>query len=146
MHCAIYPAYHTVSGISGEVVGIKFSNQKNSMDPSDKGRVNGITLGRVIGKKVAEMVAPDLDSIAVLGFYLLTDGLADRGARAVLIKQRMYGAQARNIHNSLKHKLPVLQMLQASGGIGWTMSKEDFSSHRQYELFEQELRKQLEIL
>lgn len=139
-------SYHNIKGISGSVVGIKFSDASNSMDSSKKGQVSGVLLGRAIGEKVVQMVMPDIDKISILGFYLLTDDLSTRGKRAVFIKERVYGNQAKEIHNYVKHKLPVLRMLKTNGGTGWAMSKEGTMDDFQIQLLERELGKRLEVL
>lgn len=139
-------SYHNIKGIPGNVVGIKFSDDSNSMDSSKKGSVNGVLLGRVIGEKVIRMVSDDLNKISILGFYLLTDELDSRSKHAVFVKERLYGNQAQKIHSYVKHQLPVIRMLRVKGGTGWTMSKKDLLDEQQFKLLEKELGKRLEVL
>ncbi|MFA0813394.1 hypothetical protein [Microbulbifer epialgicus] len=142
----IQVSYHDVAGITGKAVGIKFTNANGSMDSSISGSAHGLSLARTIGKHATEMILPDLPSISILGFYLLTDDLGRRKANAIHIKNRAYGHGAREIYKHVKHKLPHFIALHTVGGIGWFMSNEKISDTDQYRIFEQELAKPLEVL
>lgn len=141
----IHLSYHEVSQVSGYVVGIKFADRNNSMNPANRGSVNGAQLGIAIGQRIMQMVESDLDSIALLGFYLLTDGLDQRGDKAIRAKKRIYSSTAVKIHTQVKHRLPLLKMLEVSGGVGWAMSRQDFNQSREFDALVQQLGKQLEI-
>lgn len=138
-------SYHKVASISGYLVGIKFADKSHSMNPAKKAGVNGAQLGVAIGQRAMQMIEPDLDTIAVLGFYLLTEDLDKRGEKAVKIKRRMYNSTALKIHSRVKYRLPILRMMETTGGIGWAMSRENFSESREYQAFVRQLGKQLEI-
>ncbi|WP_226644411.1 hypothetical protein [Microbulbifer variabilis] len=142
----IQVSYHDVAGITGKAVGIKFTNASGSMDSSVMGKTNGLSLARAIGTRATEMILPDLPSISIVGFYLLTDDLGRRKANAIHIKNRAYGHGAREIYKHLKHKLPHFIALHTDGGIGWFMSDVKISETDQYRIFEQELAKPLEVL
>jgi hypothetical protein len=141
----IHLSYHKAASISGHLVGIKFTDKSNSMNPAKKAGVNGAQLGIAIGQRAMQMVEPDLDNIAVLGFYLLTEDLEKRGEKAVRVKKRVYSSTALKIHSHVKHRLPIIRMLEASGGIGWAMSRDNFSQSSEYEAFVRLLGKQLEV-
>lgn len=142
----IHLTYHNISGIEGYVAGLKFSDRYQSMDSSKSGKVNPFLLGSVIASKAIEMITPDLDQIAILGFYLLTDDLENRRKGGARLKKRLYNAQAIEIHSKVKSKLSHLTRFETDGGLGWAMSKEDFSSYKEFKIFERELAKQLRVI
>jgi hypothetical protein len=69
-------SFHNFDGINGDVVGLKFSDSQQSMDPSKKVNINGLSLGKVLAKEVIRMPG-DLNNISFLGFYLLTDDILE---------------------------------------------------------------------
>lgn len=142
----VHLTYHEMVGIKGCVAGIKFSDNTNSMDASKSGKVNPFLLGAAIARKTIQMLKPDLDKISILGFYLLTDDLEIRRQGAARLKKRLYSAQALEIHSNVRHKLPYITRVEADGGMGWAMSKEDFKSIDQYKIFERELAKELRVI
>jgi hypothetical protein len=141
----IHLSYHRVTGIEGYVAGLKFSDQDKNMDSSKIGKVNPFQLGIAIANKAKQMVAPDLDQISILGFYLLTDDLEARKKGGSRLKKRLYNAQALEIHSQVKNKLPHLTRLETDRGAGWAMSEHNFSSYHEFQIFERELAKQLRI-
>lgn len=142
----IHLSYHKVSGIEGYVAGLKFTDQYQSMDSAKPGKVNPFLLSKAIAQKAVEMIKPDLDKVSVLGFYLLTDDLEERRKGGTRLKKRLYNAQAIEIHSNVKHKLQHLNRFETEGGLGWAMSKDDFSSYSEFKVFERELAKQLRVL
>lgn len=139
-------SYHKVSGLSGQAVGIKFSDNTNSMDSSKKVQVNGMLLGKAIGKRIIDMTG-DLSNISFLGFYLLTDELEqERGKLAVRAKTRLYKAQAIQIHKHVDHKLPQLTQVTVDGGVAWGMGGNNFLSNPQFQLLISELNKATEVI
>lgn len=102
-------------------------------------------LGRVIATKAVQMLEPELQKIAILGFFLLTEDLEVRQPDAVAIKQKQYHAKAIVIHSKLKHRLPYLTSFEVQGGLGWAMSEKDFTTYDQFKVLESELAKQVRI-
>lgn len=142
----VHLTYHKVSGISGYVAGIKFSDSSDSMDSSKTAKVNPFLLGSAIAQRTIQMIKPDLKQISILGFYLLTDDLETRRQGASKLKKRLYNAQAIEIHSKVKYRLPHLTRVETDGGIGWAMSEHDFESLDEYKIFEQELAKELRVI
>lgn len=139
-------SYHKVAGLSGHAVGIKFSDASDSMDSSKKVQINGMLLGKAIGKRVVEMTR-NLDGISFLGFYLLTDDIEQgRGVLAARAKTRVYGAQAKQIHKKVSHKLPQLTQINVEGGVAWGMGESNFLSKPQFQFFLSELGKSMEVI
>ncbi|PCJ11800.1 MAG: hypothetical protein COB04_18590 [Gammaproteobacteria bacterium] len=139
-------SFHQIDGLSGHAVGIKFSDAKDSMDSSKKVPVNGMQLGKALGKRIVEM-AGNLDNISFLGFYLLTDDIEQtRGRLAVRAKTRLYKAQAVQIHKNVSHKLPQLTQVNVDGGVAWGMGENNFISKPQFQLFISELSKETEVI
>jgi len=139
-------SFHKSVGLNGSIVGLKFTDDKQSMDSSKKVNIHAAQLAVAIGKKVLQMLEPDIKNISILGFYLLTDDLSARSDRAVRLKKRVYGSTAVKIHSKIKHELPILQMLEVKGGIGWAMSRENFMVSNHFDVFVSELGKQLEVV
>ncbi len=71
----VHLSYHRVDGVDGFVVGLKFSDEGGSMDSAKPGNVNPYALGRAVANKAAQMLNPDLDSVSILAFYLLTEDI-----------------------------------------------------------------------
>lgn len=142
----IHLTYHKVLGIKGYVAGLKFSDHFDSMDSSKTGKVNPFLLGSAIARKTIQMIKPDLEKISIFGFYLLTDDIESRRKGGSRLKKRLYNAQAIEIHSKVKHKLPHITRIETDGGLGWSMSKEDFSNLRDFKIFERELAKQLRVI
>lgn len=91
------------------------------------------------------MILPELDSITILGFYLLTDDLDMRRADGGKLKKRLYGNKALLIHSEVKHKLQHLTTFEVDGGVAWAMSVNHHSSYPQFTVFENELAKELRV-
>jgi len=142
----IHLTYHRVAGVKGYLAGLKFSDRFDSMDSSKIGKVNPFLLGSAIARKTVQMITPDLDQISIFGFYLLTDDIESRKQGGSRLKKRLYNAQAIEIHSKVKHRLPHLARVEAAGGFGWAMGKEDFSRQNDFEIFERELAKQLRVI
>ena len=139
-------SYHDIPDLQGQAVGIKFSDESNSMDSSKQVSVNGMLLGKAIGKRVIDMTS-DLSNVSFLGFYLLTDDLErNRGILAVRAKTRLYKAQAVQIHKNVNHKLPQLTQISVAGGVAWGMGERNFISKPQFQQFVTELEKATEVV
>jgi len=139
-------SFHNVPGLSGHAVGIKFSDESESMDSSKKVQINGMLLGKAIGKRIIEMTK-DLKGVFFLGFYLLTEDLErNRGILAVRAKTRIYKAQAIQIHKKVDHKLPQLTQVNVAGGVGWGMGENNFLSKPQFQQLVSELGKAAEVV
>lgn len=139
-------SYNKVIGIEGFVVGLKFSDSTGSMDSSKPKRVNGMELANAIAHRVVQMIKPDLDGIAILGFYLLTDDIDVRRPGRSATKIMLYDHQAATIHGNLKNKLQHLTNFEVQGGKAWAMSVKPYSTYDQFGVLESELAKQLRIL
>ncbi|WP_299948049.1 hypothetical protein [uncultured Microbulbifer sp.] len=138
--------YHVVFGLDGYVVGLKFSDHLGGMDSSKRGHTNPYALGKAVAQSVIKLITPDLYKVSILGFYLLTDDLANRRKDAVQLKRRLYHAKAVDIHEAVSHHLKHLIQVEVDGGLGWAMSTKDFPSYSQFEVFERELAKELRVL
>ncbi|MDP5209450.1 hypothetical protein [Microbulbifer sp. 2205BS26-8] len=132
--------------MDGYVVGLKFSDRHNSTDSAKAARINPFGLGRTIAQTAVKVILPDLDRIAIFGFYLLTDDLDARRTGGADRKKRMYTARALDMHKGVKSKLKHLTRVEVDGGLGWAMSEHDFSSYSQFQIFERELAKQLRVI
>ncbi|ROS01097.1 hypothetical protein EDC56_1523 [Sinobacterium caligoides] len=136
-------SFHKLDNIDGDVVGLKFTDAKASMDASKKVNLNGPKLGKFIAQHAVQMLG-NLDNISFLGFYLLTDEIVEeRGFRAALAKERIYNTQAIFIHDMVREELPYHMKIKAEGGVGWGMSKENLNSIPQYRLLISELGKEI---
>lgn len=141
----IHLSWHRIVGIDGNIVGLKFADQKGSTDSAKRGHVNPYLLGKAISMKVVQMLEPELDRIAVFGFYLLTGDIEDRHEGGGVIKVQRYNAQALKIHAGVKHKLQHLTRFEVQGGVAWAMSENDFATYEHFKIFENELAKQIRI-
>ena len=139
-------SFHKTVGLKGSIVGLKFTDDKQSMDSSKKVNIHAAQLAVAIGDKVVQMLEPHIKNISILGFYLLTDDLSARSDKAVRLKKRVYGSTAVKIHSNIKHELPILKMLEVDGGIGWAMSRDNFMVSSHFDTFVSELGKQLEVV
>jgi hypothetical protein len=142
----VHLSYHRVAGVEGLVVGLKFSDESGSMDSAKPGNVNPYALGRAVANKAAQMLKPDLATISILAFYLLTEDLDSRRADGGEAKGSVYHAQAIRIHNRVKDKLQFLTHFTVQGGLGWAMSEHDFATYDQFKVLENELAKQMRVL
>lgn len=137
---------HDVPSINGDVLGIKFTNQNGSMDASIKQK--GIDSYRIIDAlayRATQMIAPTLYKVSIIGFYLLTDGLDDRGPIAVNAKARLYNMGARKIHKGLKHELPLIERMKLEGAFGWVMTKSDITQTTLFKEIQKEFANQIEV-
>ena len=142
----IHVSYHSVAGLKGYIAGLKFSDRFDSMDSSKVGKVNPFLLGSAIARKTIQMITPDLGQISIFGFYLLTDDIESRKKGGSRLKKRLYQAQAIEIHSKVKHRLPHMTRVEAAGGLGWAMGREDFAHQNNFKVFERELAKQLRVI
>jgi hypothetical protein len=136
-------SYNQVVGIQGFVVGLKFTDASGSMDSAAAKPVHGIQLSLAIAHRAIQMIKPDLDSVEILGFYLLTDELEGRKVGGTKQKKRMYGNQAIKMQQAFKDKLQHLANLEVEGGAAWVLSTKPYSDYEQFNLLEKELAKQL---
>ena len=105
-------SYHNVKGVDGFVTGIKFSDRNNSMDSSIKGSVGPYKPAASVAEKVIKLITPDIDTISILGFYLLTNDLDARMKGGGELKRKMYKAYAIQMHEQLVHKLPYITQIE----------------------------------
>lgn len=133
-------SYNKVVGIEGYVIGLKFTDASGSMDSSSAKSVNGIRLSMAVAHRAVQMLKPDLDKIAILGFYLLTEDLEDLRPGGAKAKIRLYRAQAFTMHEEFQDKLEHLTSFEVQGGTAWVMSKNHYSAYDQFALLEKELR------
>ncbi|MEN9868899.1 MAG: hypothetical protein RL748_4489 [Pseudomonadota bacterium] len=138
-------SYNRVIGIDGYVVGLKFTDAIGSMDSSQAKAIHGMVLGNAIAHRAVQMLKPDLDCIAILGFYLLTDDLDLRRPGGRSTKIWLYDQQATTIHRNLKDKLQHLTNFEVQGGTAWAMSAKPYGAYDQFKLLENELAKQIRI-
>ncbi len=139
-------SYNKVIGIDGFVVGLKFTDALGSMDSAQARNIHGMALANAIAYRAVQMIKPDLASISILGFYLLTDDLATRRAGARATKTRLYDHQARTIHANLKERLANLANFEVQGGAAWAMSVRPYSEYEYYRFLENELAKQIRVI
>lgn len=138
---------HDVPSISGDVLGIKFMNQDGAMDASIKQKgVNSYAIIDALALRATQMIAPTLHRVAVIGFYLLTDGLDDRGPGAIDAKVRLYSMGARKIHKGLKHELPLIERMKLEDAFGWIMTKSDIRQTTLFSEIQKEFTNQIEAL
>ena len=137
--------YNKVLGIAGYVVGLKFSDSSGSMDSSKAKPVIAPRLSLAVAHRAVQMIKPDLDSIEILGYYLLTDDLESRKTGGSKVKKRLYGNGAARMQQALKDKLQHLANLEVDGGAAWIMSAKPYSDYEQFNLLEKELAKQLRV-
>lgn len=138
--------YNRVVGIQDFIVGVKFTDADGSMDSAKvKYPPNPYSLAKAIAYRVVQMVKLDLDKVAVVGFYLLTDDLDARGPDAAKAKARIYNAKAIAMHREFKHKLQYLTAFEVDGGVGWALSVNHYSTYQQFDVFKNELAKQIRV-
>lgn len=92
------------------------------------------------------MITPTLNRVAIIGFYLLTDGLEDRGPDAVNAKARLYNMGAKKIHKGFKHELPLIERMKLDGAFGWVMTKSDIRQTTLFNELQKEFARQIEVL
>lgn len=137
-------SYNRVIGIEGYIVGVKFSDASGSMDSSlIKYPSNPFGLARAVAYRVSQMLKPDLDDVAIMGFYLLTEELDARRPGGGKLKTRVYGNQALLIHGEVKHKLQYLTTFEVVGGVGWAMSVAPHTAYEPFDVLKNELAKQI---
>lgn len=139
-------SYNRVIGIDGYVIGLKFADETGSMDSSKVGNTRGHSIARAVAYRAVQMLKPDLATISIIGFYLLTDDLTARSARGKEVKMRLYRAQARNIQAALVTKLQNLTEIQVEGGSAWMISENPYQAYSQFTTLEKELAKQLRVV
>ena len=138
---------HDVPTLSGDVLGVKFMNEDGSMDASI--RQKGIHTFRVIDAlayRATQMIAPNLHRVAIIGFYLLSDGLDDRSARAKRAKVRLYNFGALKIYEAVKHELPLIEQMKLEDAFGWVLTKNDIKQTTLFKEIQKEFANQIEIL
>lgn len=138
-------SYNKVHGIDGFVVGLKFSDATGSMDSAKASALHGIQLSMAVAHRAMQMIKPDLDSVEILGYYLLTDDIETRKIGGSMPKKRLYNSGARRMHNAFKDKLQHLANLEVEGGAAWVLSAKPYSEYEQFNLLEKELAKQLRV-
>jgi hypothetical protein len=140
-------SWHDVPSISGDVLGLKFMNQDGAMDASIKQKgVNSYSIINALAHRATQMITPTLDRVAVIGFYLLTDGLDDRGPLAKAGKARLYNFGALQIHEAFKHELPLIARLKLEGAFGWVMTKSDIRQTSLFRELQKEFANQIEAM
>lgn len=139
-------SYNQVIGIEGFVVGLKFTDATGSMDSSKAKAANGIRVGVAIARRAIQMIKPDLDSVGILGFYLLTDELDTRRPSGSRGKIRLYTNQARIMQHAFKDKLQHLTNFEVQGGTAWVLSEKPYGTYDQFSIIENELAKQMRII
>lgn len=71
------------------------------MDSSIRAKgVDSFSVINTLSSRAQQMILPLLSNVSMIGFYLLTDGLVDRGKNALLAKSRLYDMGARKMHKS----------------------------------------------
>ncbi len=138
-------SFNTVHGIDGYVVGLKFSDASGSMDSSKTKPVNGMRLALAISRRAIQMIKPDIDSVEILGFYLLIDRVENKKTAEKLQKKTVYDIRANKMQQALKDKLQHLANLEVEGGAAWIMSAKPYNEYEQFNLLEKELAKQLRV-
>ena len=91
------------------------------------------------------MIKPDLATISIFGFYLLTDELAERSPNGVRRKMQLYSAKAGVMHRDLIGKLQHLTEFEVVGGAAWVLSEKPYQAYQQFALLEKELAKQMRV-
>ncbi len=86
------------------------------MDSARAANVNGMALANAVAHRAVQMIKPDLATIAILGFYLLTDELAERRPNGARRKTQLYSAKASVMHRNLIGKLQHLTEFEVVGG------------------------------
>ena len=102
-------------------------------------------LALAIAHRAIQMIKPDLDSVEILGYYLLTDGLDARTTSGSRAKKRVYSSGATKMHQAFKDKLQHLANIEVEGGAAWILSVKPYSDYEQFNLLEKELAKQLRV-
>jgi hypothetical protein len=139
-------SYNRVAGIPGFVVGLKFSDANGSMDSAMiKHPPNPYSLAKAVAWRAVQMLKPDLDNVSIMGFYLLTEEIDARGPNASKAKTRIYNTKATTMHRELKDKLQYLAAFEVEGGVGWAMSVNHYSTYQQFDVFQNELAKQMRM-
>ena len=138
-------SYNMVHGIDGYVVGLKFSDAGGSMDSAKSSALDAHKLSLAVSHRAIQMMKPDLDSVEILGFFLLTDDIEARRAGGAKGKKRIYKNGASRMHRAFKDKLQHLASIEVEGGAAWILSAKPYSEYEQYKLLEHELAKQLRI-
>ncbi|WP_338847747.1 hypothetical protein V8J88_03255 [Massilia sp. W12] len=136
-------SYNKVAGIDGYVIGLKFSDAEGSMDSAKAKQANGIQIALAIAHRAVQMLTPDLHSISILGFYLLTDEIEARRPGGSRLKVRLYSSQAAAMHQALQHKLQHLSRFTTEGGVAWVLSEHPHANYGQFNALKSELAKQI---
>ncbi len=140
-------SWHDVPSMSGDVLGIKFTNQDGAMDASIKQNgINSFAIIDALAHRATQMIAPTLHRVAAIGFYLLTDGFAERGPGALAGKERLYNMGARKIHKGLKHELPLIARMKLEGAFAWVMTKSDVRQTTLFREIQKEFSSQIEAM
>ncbi len=137
--------YNRVIGIDGYVVGLKFADESGSMDSAKPAKANAIRLANAVAYRAVQMIKPDLAAISILGFYLLTDELAERRTNGALRKILLYRAKAGTMHDELLEQLQFRTEFAVDGGVAWVLSEKPYHSYDQFALLEKELAKQMRV-
>lgn len=138
---------HHLPGLKGNALGVKFTNDQGSMDATIKSKgVDSFAVVNALAVRTQQMILPSLSSTAMIGFYLLTDGLEARGEDAARAKIRLYNMGARRIHQSIKHQLPLITRLQVESAFAWVISKEDMTHSRLLFGLQKEFGRRVEVL
>jgi hypothetical protein len=138
-------SYNKVHGIDGYVVGLKFSDASGSMDSSKSSALDAHQLSIAVSRKAVQMLKPELDSVEILGYFLLTDDIEVRKMGGSVGKKRVYSNGAIRMRRELKDRLQHLANLEVDGGAAWILSVKPYSDYEQFHLLENELAKQLRI-
>lgn len=139
-------SYNKIAGIVGYVVGVKFTDASGSMDSSlIKYPANPFRLATAIGYRAAQMIKPDLDTVEILGFYLLTEDLDARRSGGGRIKTRLYTTGAYTLHKEVKHKLQHMTSFTVEGGVAWAMCVNHYETYAQFGVLKNELVKQIRV-
>jgi hypothetical protein len=117
------------------------------MDASIKQKgVNSYAIINALALRAAQMISPALPKVAAIGFYLLTDGLEERGPRAKNGKARLYNFGAMKIHDAFKHELLIIERLKIEGAFGWAMTKTDIRQTTLFSAIQKEFSNQIEAM
>ncbi len=138
-------SYNRVIGIDGYVVGLKFADETGSMDSAKPAKTHGIRLANAVAYRAVQMIKPDLATISILGFYLLTAELDERRPNGSLRKILLYRAKAGVMHRQLLDHLQYRGEFEVTGGVAWVLSEKPYHEYDQYTLLESELAKQMRV-
>ncbi len=137
-------SYNRVIGIDGYVVGLKFTVETINKDAAKAGSVHGMRLANAVGRRVVQMIKPDLATVSILGFYLLAadlDACSQVGRRA---KMRLYHTHAVRIKKELISKLQHLTATDLVDSAAWILSDKPHYTYDQFTRLDKELAKQLQ--